>query len=212
MSSTTASARPPAAAPLRRKIRSTSSSDTDSDEPDPARRPVSRSTARRCESDAADSVIVPVSDRPCDSRSRPRRTIHSSTFDKTPDLFGETLPDPAADRSRALMWDLPRYLQATHARGRPVLGRVVENVTEVRQWARWHEWITAIRNLGYSTRHIALNSMHAQPSITPPAPQSRDRLYLAYLDDLRCWTPDSGRIRASGSANSVRTGSVKLTV
>jgi DNA (cytosine-5)-methyltransferase 1 len=89
-------------------------------------------------------------------------------FDRQPDLFGEVLPDPAADRSRALMWDVPRYLESAVARGRPVLAGVVENVVEVRQWARWDEWLAAIRNLGYSTRLVALNSMHAQPSVTPP--------------------------------------------
>jgi len=101
-------------------------------------------------------------------------------FDAQPDLFGEVLPDPAADRSRALMWDVPRYLAAKAAEGHPVLAGVVENVIEVRAWNRWDEWLTAIRNLGYRTRLIALNSMHAQPLVTLPAPQSRDRLYLAY--------------------------------
>lgn len=101
-------------------------------------------------------------------------------FDKQPDLFGEVLPDPAADRSRALMWDVPRYLEAMRDRGRPVLAGVVENVVEVRQWNRWNEWRAAIRSLGYDTRLIALNSMHARPVLTPLAPQSRDRLYLAY--------------------------------
>lgn len=131
-------------------------------------------------------------------------------FDAQPDLFGETLPDPAADRSRALMWDVPRYLEAMHGQGRPVLAGVVENVVEVRAWNRWGEWLAAIRNLGYDTRLIALNSMHARPLVTPPAPQSRDRLYLAYwLRSLRrvpdwdrwlrpaAWCPDCDReIRA----------------
>jgi DNA (cytosine-5)-methyltransferase 1 len=101
-------------------------------------------------------------------------------FDKQPDLFGEVLPDPAADRSRALMWDVPRYLEAMRDRGQPVLAGVVENVTEVRSWNRWGDWLAAIRNLGYQTKLIALNSMHARPRVTAPAPQSRDRLYLAY--------------------------------
>ena len=70
-------------------------------------------------------------------------------FDKQPDLFGEVLPDPAADRSRALMWDVPRYLEAVRGRGSPVLAGVVENVTEVRHWNRWGEWLAAIRDLGY---------------------------------------------------------------
>lgn len=101
-------------------------------------------------------------------------------FDRQPDLFGETLCDEAADRSRALMWDVPRYLAAMKGRGRPVLAGVVENVTEVRKWVNWHEWHDSIRNLGYKTKLIALNSMHARPRVVPAAPQSRDRLYLAY--------------------------------
>ncbi|WP_033820892.1 DNA cytosine methyltransferase [Kitasatospora sp. MBT63] len=108
-------------------------------------------------------------------------------FDKQPDLFGETLPDPATDRSRALMWDVPRYLEAMAARGRPVLAGVVENVIDVRAWNLWQAWVADIRNLGYRTRLIALNSMHARPRLAATAPQSRDRLYLAY------WRTDLGR-------------------
>jgi DNA (cytosine-5)-methyltransferase 1 len=108
-------------------------------------------------------------------------------FDKQPDLFGETLPDAAAERSRALMWDVPRYLEAMRDRGRPVLAGVVENVVEVRAWDLWHDWVAAIGRLGYRTRLIALNSMHARPAVTPAAPQSRDRLYLAY------WLASLGR-------------------
>jgi len=108
-------------------------------------------------------------------------------FDKQPDLFGETLTDAAADRSRALMWDVPRYLEAMAARGRPVLAGVVENVIDVRAWDLWQPWVGDIRALGYRTRLIALNSMHARPRTIAPAPQSRDRLYLAY------WRADLGR-------------------
>ncbi|MFJ5216972.1 DNA cytosine methyltransferase [Streptomyces sp. NPDC088354] len=108
-------------------------------------------------------------------------------FDAQPDLFGDTLPDAATDRSRALMWDVPRYLEACAARGKPVLAGVVENVIDVRAWYRWTEWVAAIRALGYRTRLIALNSMHARPVRSTPAPQSRDRLYLAY------WRTDLGR-------------------
>ena len=108
-------------------------------------------------------------------------------FDRQPDLFGEVLPDEAADRSRALMWDVPRYLEAMAAHGAPVLAGVVENVTDVRAWSHWDLWVAAIRNLGYRTRLVALNSMHARPRVTAPAPQSRDRLYLAY------WARSLGR-------------------
>jgi DNA (cytosine-5)-methyltransferase 1 len=112
---------------------------------------------------------------------------HRRDYDKQPDLFGETLPDEATDRSRALMWDVPRYLEAMQLRGRPVLAGVVENVTDVRMWINWREWVTSIANLGYRTKLIAINSMHARPLVTPYAPQSRDRLYLAY------WSVSLGR-------------------
>lgn len=101
-------------------------------------------------------------------------------YDKQPDLFGDILPDEAAERSRALMWDVPRYLEAMSLRGEPVLAGVVENVTDVRAWDRWRSWVEAIQKLGYRTRLIAINSMHARPRRSLLAPQSRDRLYLAY--------------------------------
>lgn len=108
-------------------------------------------------------------------------------FDKQPDLFGDTLPEEAAERSRALMWDVPRYLEAMVLRGRPVKAGVVENVTEARKGAQWGEWLRSIQNLDYRTRLIAFNSMHARPRKTLLAPQSRDRLYLAY------WLASLGR-------------------
>jgi DNA (cytosine-5)-methyltransferase 1 len=43
----------------------------------------------------------------------------------------------------------------------PVLAGVVENVVEARAWYRWDEWRDAFRQLGYRTRLIAFNSMHA---------------------------------------------------
>lgn len=114
-------------------------------------------------------------------------------FDKQPDLFGETLPDAATDRSRALMWDVPRYLDSTRRRGRPVMAGVVENVIDVRAWDLWQTWREDIRRLGYDTRLIALNSMHARPVTTTWAPQSRDRLYLAYWHCSLGRAPDWGK-------------------
>ena len=85
-----------------------------------------------------------------------------------------------ADRSRALMEEVPQYLRAMALRGRPVLAGVVENVTDIREWVDWRRWRAEIEAVGYRTRLIALNSMHAESRLTPRAPQSRDRLYLAY--------------------------------
>lgn len=108
-------------------------------------------------------------------------------FAQQPDLFGETLPDEATDRSRALMYDVPKYLEAMKLRGRAPLAGVVENVTDERDWIEWRNWVRSIENLGYRTRLIAFNSMHARPVLMPMAPQSRDRLYLAY------WSVTLGR-------------------
>jgi DNA (cytosine-5)-methyltransferase 1 len=84
---------------------------------------------------------------------------------------------------RALMEEVPKYLRRMSLRGRPVLAGVVENVVEARLWAEWDRWIREIQTAdpaGYRTRVIALNSMHAAGPRTGQAPQSRDRLYVAY--------------------------------
>ncbi len=95
-------------------------------------------------------------------------------------LFGETKPDENTRRARALMEEIPRYLAAMALRGKPVLVGVVENVIQCRLWADWDRWIREIELLGYKTRLIAFNSMHAVAPRSRRAPQSRDRLYLAY--------------------------------
>lgn len=113
-------------------------------------------------------------------------------FDKQPGLFG----DPEIDdvqRSRALMQDVIRYLEGMDLRQRPVLAGVVENVVDIRKWEHWHLWRSRIEKLGYRTRLIALNSMHAQAVRTPRAPQSRDRLYLAYWHEAIGRDPDWDR-------------------
>lgn len=98
----------------------------------------------------------------------------------------ETLPgmEPEipeeVERSRALMEEVPMYLRAMARRGKPVLAGVVENVVDIRDWTDWHRWCSEIEAVGYRSRLIALNSMHAQSIRAPRAPQSRDRLYLAY--------------------------------
>ena len=91
-----------------------------------------------------------------------------------PDLFGETLPDEAAERSRATMWDVVRF--AEHHRHKAV---VVENVVDVAKWAPFPAWLQAMDSLGYAHKVVSLNSMHAQAGGLP-APQSRDRVYIVF--------------------------------
>ncbi|MCU1677700.1 MAG: cytosine-specific methylase [Frankiales bacterium] len=110
----------------------------------------------------------------------PECTNHSQAkgrkrnIDSTPDLFGETLPDEAADRSRATMWDVPRFAEHHHYRA-----VIVENVVDAAKWVMWPAWIQAMQCLGYEHQVVYLNSMHAQAA-GAPAPQSRDRMYVVF--------------------------------
>lgn len=108
--------------------------------------------------------------------------------DNQPDLFGEILPDEAAERSRATMWDVLRFAEVHRYRA-----IIVENVVDVRDWIMWPAWVTGMHNLGYAFEVVYLNSMFAQGAGLP-APQSRDRLYVVawrYKErkpDLGRWT------------------------
>ena len=106
------------------------------------------------------------------------------------DLFDGFGPSEEVERSRALMEEVPMYLRGVIARGGLVKAGVVENVVDVRAWDQWDRWLGEIRKLGYHTRVIALNSMHANPRTVHQAPQSRDRLYVAYWHETLRRTPD----------------------
>ena len=96
----------------------------------------------------------------------------------------------AEEESRALMEEVPLYLRGVQDRGGLVRAGIVENVVDVRQWDEWDRWIGEIHKLGYRTRIIALNSMHANPRSVHAAPQSRDRLYVGYWHESIGRTPD----------------------
>lgn len=137
----------------------------------------------------------------------PECTNHSQAkgqkrIDAQPDLFGDTLPDEAAERSRATMWDVVRFSE--YHRYEVVF---VENVVEAAKWAPFKAWLAAMDSLGYDHRLVMLNSMHAQLG-GHGAPQSRDRLYVVFwrrtnrAPDLervvrpRAICPDCGPINA----------------
>lgn len=94
--------------------------------------------------------------------------------DAQPDLFGEQLPDAAAERSRATMWDVPRFAEAHRYRA-----VIVENVVDAWNWVPFQAWLMAMDSLGYQHHIVMLNSMHAQ-ALGPGAPQSRDRMYVVF--------------------------------
>lgn len=86
------------------------------------------------------------------------------------DLFGNILIDPAEERSRATMWDVPRF--AEYHQYELI---VVENVVDAGKWRLWDSWLHAMHALGYEHQAIFFNSMFALPT-----PQSRDRMYTIF--------------------------------
>lgn len=91
-----------------------------------------------------------------------------------PDLFGETVPDEASERSRATMWDVPRFAEVHQYRA-----IVVENVVDAAKWVPFRAWLQAMHAYGYDHHIVYLSSMHAQFRGLP-APQSRDRMYVVF--------------------------------
>ena len=86
------------------------------------------------------------------------------------DLFKPHQADPGEIRSRATMWDVPRF--AEYHQYNAV---IVENVIEVTRWPLFHTWLQAMEVLGYQHRIVSLNSMFCHPT-----PQSRDRVYIVF--------------------------------
>lgn len=97
------------------------------------------------------------------AKGKPRRYY-------THDLFGTQLVDPAEERSRATMWDVPRF-----AEYHDYNLIVVENVVDAGKWVMFDAWLHAMRLLGYEYEIVYLNSM-----FTWPTPQSRDRMYTVF--------------------------------
>lgn len=101
------------------------------------------------------------------------------------------LPDEAANRSRATMWDIPRF--AEHHR---YMAIILENVVDAYRWDQFEAWQLAMKSLGYRMQIVWLNSMHAQIGGLP-APQSRDRMYVVmWREDLatkQLQGPDVGK-------------------
>lgn len=82
--------------------------------------------------------------------------------------------DPAAERSRATMFDVVRF--AEHHEFEVIL---VENVVDVTGWVLFEEWLLMMQKLGYRHEVICYNSMFAPPDPFP-VPQSRNRVYIAF--------------------------------
>lgn len=85
-------------------------------------------------------------------------------------LFGKIEITPEEERSRATMWDVPRF-----AEFHDYEIVVVENVVDARYWRMWDAWLLAMHSLGYQHKCLYLNSMFFHP-----CPQSRDRMYVVF--------------------------------
>ncbi len=92
------------------------------------------------------------------------------------DLFNQKAFDLSAIRSRATMWDVPRFAEI-----HKYDFVITENVVDVRMWVMFDAWLKAMHSLGYRHECVYLNAMFAHgDGITGFAPQSRDRIYIVF--------------------------------
>ncbi|MDE2100834.1 MAG: DNA cytosine methyltransferase [Patescibacteria group bacterium] len=116
----------------------------------------------------------------------------------------DRLPDAAAIRSRATMWDVPRFAEFHQYRA-----IIIENVVDAYRWVQFPAWLLAMELLGYEHEIVWLNSMHAQARGLP-APQSRDRMYVVFWrkgnrrPDLQKWTRPRALCERHGEVQAVQ--------
>lgn len=97
------------------------------------------------------------------------------------ELFGKVEVDPAAERSRVTMFDVPRFADYHDY---DIV--IVENVVDARKWRLFDAWLNSMVALDYDYEIVYLNSMFAHlsplsnPSADDFAPQSRDRMYVVF--------------------------------
>jgi DNA (cytosine-5)-methyltransferase 1 len=106
----------------------------------------------------------------CTTRSPAGGNRHKSEK-KAMELFDSGKIDPATERSRATMWDVPRFAEYHQYEA-----IIVENVVEAKTtWNLFDNWLGTMHTLGYDHKCCYLNSMHFFPT-----PQSRDRMYIVF--------------------------------
>ncbi len=120
----------------------------------------------------------------------------------------DKLPDDAAIRSRATMWDVPRFAEYHAYRA-----IIIENVVDAYRWVQFPAWLLAMELLGYEHEIAWVNSMHAQ-ALGDPAPQSRDRMYIVFWKknkastrkpDLQKWLRPQAYCETHGLISAVQT-------
>lgn len=85
-------------------------------------------------------------------------------------IFDDQINSAENERSRATMWDVPRFAEYHDYN---II--VTENVVDAKRWVMYDAWILAMQKLGYTYKEVFLNSQHFHPT-----PQSRDRLYVVF--------------------------------
>jgi DNA (cytosine-5)-methyltransferase 1 len=112
-----------------------------------------------------ESTDILITSPECTNHSRAKKRPKGDA--NRPTLFNVSDEE---ERSRATMWDVPRFAEYHDYR---II--VVENVVEAHQWALFPSWVHAMKALGYEGRPVYMNSMVAHPT-----PQSRDRMYYVW--------------------------------
>lgn len=115
----------------------------------------------------------------CTNHSVAKGIARAKQQESLPGLWEEPLPSDAAIRSRATMWDIPRFAEVHNY---PIV--ITENVVDAAKWVMFPAWLQAMDLLGYSHHIVWLNSMHAQLG-GMPAPQSRDRMYVFFWKGIQ---------------------------
>ncbi|WP_230670957.1 DNA cytosine methyltransferase [Rathayibacter sp. Leaf248] len=121
-----------------------------------------------------------------------------------PGMEEKPLADEAAIRSRATMWDVPRFAEYHQYRA-----IIIENVVDAYRWVQFPAWLLAMELLGYEHDIVWLNSMHAQ-AMGLPAPQSRDRMYVVFWKkgqtkpELQKWTRPQALCETHGVIRAVQ--------
>lgn len=104
------------------------------------------------------------------AKGQKRKNLHQQ------EIFQDKAFDASAVRSRATMWDVPRFAEIHKYEF-----IIVENVVDVRMWVMFDAWLKAMHLLGYKHECVYLNAMFAHgEGVTGFAPQSRDRIYIVF--------------------------------
>src|SRR5450755_3539476 len=117
-----------------------------------------------------------------------------------PELWEAPKIDPAEERSRCTMLDVPRF--AEYHQYELI---IVENVVDARHWILFDAWLKMMEALDYRWEIVYFNSMFA-----PPTPQNRDRMYVVFWKKWRkapnlTFTPPAHCVRCEKQVGAVQS-------